>query len=152
MLFTGKVRHRDTLLPGLHEPLVSEELFQVVQATMKKNSGRSQTLHASPEREYLLKGLIRCAYCLIPMWAQTYKSGRQYYREHRGSRGTGTCVNSSGSISCEVPDEQVGKIMGAIILPESWMDRLLVKIQLADEVKRVNKERKKVEQQLIRLG
>ncbi len=119
---------------------------------MKKNSGRSQTLHASPEREYLLKGLIRCAYCLIPMWAQTYKSGRQYYREHRGSRGAGTCVNSSGSISCEVPDEQVGKIMGAIILPESWMDRLLVKIQLADEVKRVNKERKKVEQQLIRLG
>ena len=42
--------------------------------------------------------------------------------------------------------------MGAIILPESWMDRLLAKIQLADEVKRVNKERKKVEQQLIRLG
>ncbi len=86
------------------------------------------------------------------MWAQTYNSGRRYYREHRGSRGAGNCVNSSGSITCEVPDEQIGKIMGAIILPESWMDRLLAKIQLADEVKRVNKERKKVEQQLIRLG
>jgi len=31
-------------------------------------------------REYLLKGLIRCAHCLMPMWAQTYKSGRRYYR------------------------------------------------------------------------
>ena len=88
----------------------------------------------------------------LPKWAQTYKSGRRYYREHRGSRGAGNCVNSSGSITCEVPDQQVGMIMGAIILPESWMDRLLAKIQLADEVKRVNKERKKVEQQLIRLG
>ncbi len=123
-----------------------------VQATMKKNSGRSETLHTRPEREYLLKGIIKCAYCLMPMWAQTYNSGKRYYREHRGSRGAGNCVNSSGSITCEVPDEQVGKIMGAIILPESWMDRLLAKIQLADEVKRVNKERKKVEQQLIRLG
>ena len=52
VLFKGKVRHKDTLLSGLHEPLVSEELFDVVQATMKKNSGRSETLHTRPEREY----------------------------------------------------------------------------------------------------
>jgi site-specific DNA recombinase len=40
------------------------------------------TLQQHPERAYLLKGLLRCAYCGMPMWAQTYKSGNPYYREH----------------------------------------------------------------------
>ena len=61
-------------------------------------------------------------------------------------------MNKSGSIRCEVPDEQMGMIIGAIILPDSWMDRLLARIQLADEVKRVNRERKKVETRLKKLG
>ena len=61
-------------------------------------------------------------------------------------------VNKSGSIRCEVPDEQMGMIIGAIILPDSWMDRLLAKIQLADEIKRVNRERRKVETRLKKLG
>ena len=51
-----------------------------------------------------------------------------------------------------MPDEQIGLIMGAIILPDSYMDRLLAKIHLADEVKRVNKERQKVERKLKKLG
>ncbi|MCH8062444.1 MAG: recombinase family protein, partial [Chloroflexi bacterium] len=146
--YTDNVRHGADLYPGLHEALVSQELFQVVQDTLKKNSGRSETLQAKPTREYLLKGLVRCAYCKMPMWAQTYRNGNRYYREQHGSRGAGNCVNKSGSIRCEVPDEQMGMIMGAIILPDSWMDRLLARIQLADEVKLVNRERKKIESHL----
>jgi hypothetical protein len=46
----------------------------------------------------------------------------------------------------------MGMIMGAIMLPDSWMDRLLAKVQLADEVKRVNREREKVEKKLKKLG
>ena len=102
--YTGKVRHRDELTPGCHEPLVSEAVFDTVQLALKRNSGRSETLQSNPEREYLLKGLIRCAHCLMPMWAQTYNSGRSYYREHKGSRGAGNCVKSSGSITCRIPD------------------------------------------------
>ena len=54
--------------------------------------GAVRLSHPRPEREYLLKGLIRCAHCLMPMWAQTYKNGRRYYREQKGSRGAGYCV------------------------------------------------------------
>ena len=77
--YTGRVKHQDQLLPGVHEALISESLFQTVQSAMKRNSGRSETLHPRPEREYLLKGLIRCAHCGLPMWAQTYKNGNRYY-------------------------------------------------------------------------
>ena len=150
--YTGKVKHHDQLLPGSHELLVSENLFQTVQLTLKKNSGRSETLHPRPEREYLLKGLIRCAHCGYPLWAQTYKNGHRYYREQYGSRGAGYCVGRSGSMPCDIPDEQMGRIISAIALPASWQDRLLARLHLEDEVKRVERERKEVEQRLKRLG
>ncbi len=86
------------------------------------------------------------------MWAQTYKNGNRYYREQMGSRGEGYCVNRSRSMPCHVPDEQTARIIQAISLPNSWMDRLLARIQLADEVKLVDRERKGTAQRLKRLG
>ena len=108
--YTGKVRHRDQVLPGAHTRLVSGQVFWQVQLNLKRNSGRSETLSVHPEREYLLKGLIKCAYCGMPMWAQTYANGRRYYREQYGTRGSGNCVGRSGSMPCTVPDDQMGKL------------------------------------------
>ena len=150
--YTGKVRHKEQLYPGSHEALVSEELFQTVQVTTTRNSGRSRTLQSHPEREYLLKGLIHCAHCRMSMWAQTFVNGRRYYREQKGSRGAGYCVGRSGSMPCDVPDDQMGEIIAAILLPDTWVDRVLAQVHLADEVKRVGEERKKTEHQLRRLG
>ena len=150
--YMGKVKHRDQLLPGAHQSVVSEELFNLVQSTLKRNSGRSETLDPRPAREYLLKGLIRCAHCMMPMWAQTYVNGHRYYREQYGARSAGYCVGRSGSMPCHVPDDQIGRIVGAIVLPETWMNRVLAQVHLADEVKRVAQERKGTEQRLKRLG
>ena len=151
-VYTGRVRHRDQFLPGAHESLVSHEVFDAVQTAMKRNSGRSRTLNPRPEREYLLKGLIRCAHCLMPMWAQTYNNGHRYYREQYGSRGAGYCVGRSGSMPCHVPDDHMGKIVSAIVLPEAWMDRVLARVHLGDEVERVSREKMETHQRLKRLG
>ena len=150
--YMGKLKHRDQLLPGSHGAVVSEDLFHVVQATLQRNSGRSETLGPHPEREYLLKGLIRCAYCMMPMWAQTFQNGHRYYREQFGSRGEGYCVRRSGSIGCHVPDDQMGRIVSAITLPEAWLDRLLAQVHLEDEVKKVEQERIQTQQRLQRLS
>jgi len=149
--YTGQVKHKGELLPGVHEPLVSTSLFDTVQTYLAKNSGRSKTLKPQPEREYLLKGLIRCGHCGLPMWAQTYNSGNRYYREYRGSRGVGYCVDRSSSLPCHVPDGQMGRIIESILLPKSWMNLVLAQIQLADEVKRVERERKRVQERMRRL-
>ena len=86
------------------------------------------------------------------MWAQTYYNGNRYYREQKGTRGAGYCVGRSRSMPCRVPDEQIGRIVSAMTLPDAWMDRVLAEVQLADEVKRVDHERVKVDQRLKRLG
>lgn len=124
-IYCDKVRHKDELRPGVHEALVSEEVYETVQVTMRRNSGRSRTLQPQPQREYLLKGLIQCAHCRMPMWAQTFVNGRRYYREQKGSRGAGYCVGRSGSMLCAAPDEQIGEIVSAIVLPDAWVDRVL---------------------------
>ena len=45
------------------------------------------------------------------------------------------CPGDGKSIRCEVPDEQIGRIVGAVMLPEAWLDRVLAQVHLADEVK-----------------
>jgi hypothetical protein len=46
----------------------------------------------------------------------------------------------------------MARIISAISLPDSWQDRLLARLHLEDEVKRVEKERKETEQRMKRLG
>lgn len=74
--YAGFVRHKSERLPGSHSALISPELFEEVQMMLKKNSGRSATLSNGlgrrPDREYLLKGLVRCCHCGMNAWAQTY--------------------------------------------------------------------------------
>jgi len=150
--YTGKVQYKGKLMPGAHESLVSQEVFDLVQDTLRRNSGRSETLHPRPEREYLLKGIIRCAYCGMPMWAQTYENGRRYYREHTGSRSHAVCLAEGASMACQVPDEQIGRIVEAIELGPKWLEEVLAIISLKDEVERVKKQRMDVQEKLRRMA
>ena len=150
--YTGMVRHRKQLSQGAHEPIVSQELFDLVQDKMRQNSGRSTTLSPHPERDYLLKGIIRCTYCKMPMWAQTYKSGRRYYREHRESRSNTQCPAHGGSIPCSLAEEQVGRIVEAIELGPAWEEQVLSIISTRDEAEAVQTRRRKVQEKLRRLA
>jgi site-specific DNA recombinase len=143
--YAGKVMYRGKLLPGKHEALVSEEIFEIVQTTLKKNSGRSETLTIRPQRQYLLKGIIRCAYCGLPMSSQTYYSGNAYYREQNTSRSNGLCSDGA-AISCRIIDEQMETLVSDIELGPKWLEEVLTIISLKDEVHRVKKERQDVEE------
>ena len=149
--YAGLVKHRSEVYPGAHEPVIGKATFDLVQDKLRQNSGRSQTLAPRPERQYLLKGIIRCAYCLMPMWAQTYKSGRRYYREHRGSRGHAHCAASGGSIPCGLADKQVEKVVEAIKLGPRWEEEVLSIVSSRDEEESIREKRQKVQERLRRL-
>jgi len=150
--FTGQVIYRGKALPGAHQPIVSKKVFDTVQAALRKNCSRSETLSSHPEREYLLKGLVRCAYCGMPMWAQTYKSGNTYYREHKATRSIEDCPGHGGAISCSTIDEQVRSLVSAIELGPRWLEEVLSVIALKDDVDRINQEREEAKGKLHRMG
>jgi site-specific DNA recombinase len=99
-----------------------------------------------------LKGIIRCAHCGMPMWAQTYKSGRRYYREHHESRSIQHCPAHGGYVACDVADEQVGKLVEAIELGPRWLEEVLAIISLKDEVDRVKKARLATQEKIRRMA
>ncbi len=150
--YVGNVRHRDQVRKGAHRGVVTGDVFQAVQIAASRNSGRSETLQARPEREYLLKGLIRCHQCRMPLWSQTYRNGNRYYREQARSRSTTDCPADGKAIRCEVVDEQVEAMVTSLVLPDAWLDRVLAQIHVADEAKRITKERTKTERELKRVG
>jgi site-specific DNA recombinase len=150
--YAGKMLHRGQLVNAAHEPLISMELFELVQAALRKNCGRSQTLKNKPEREYLLKGIIRCAYCGMPMWSQTYKSGNPYYREHKYSRSLQPCSSNGCSLPCYIADTQVGQLVEAIELKPHWLEQVLAILELKDETERVKKARSDVQEKLRRMA
>ena len=86
------------------------------------------------------------------MWAQTYESGRRYYREHRESRSNMQCPAHGGSIPCSLADEQVGRIVEAIELGPAWEEQVLSIISTRDEVEAIQARRRKVQEKLRRLA
>ena len=44
------------------------------------------------------------------------------------------------------------QLIEAIVLPDAWMDRVLAKIRIIDEVERVENDRISVERRMRRLG
>ena len=64
--------------------------------TLKLAQGRKP---GKTEREYLLKGLIKCAHCGMSLWAQTLKSGSRMYREQARSRSHIECPGDSNTNS-----------------------------------------------------
>lgn len=61
-----------------HEPIVSRELFDTVQAMFDRNK-RAATRNPRPGRQYVLAGRMRCGVCGRRMQGQ-WNHGRAYYR------------------------------------------------------------------------
>jgi hypothetical protein len=62
------------------------------------------------------------------------------------------CPSAGRAIKCNVPDEQMGRIISAIELGPTWQQQVLAIISVRDEMERVKEQRQKVQERLRRLG
>jgi len=148
--FTGKVKHREQEFPGLHQGIVQQALFDAVQQRLNQACGRSHTV-STKYRFYALKGLARCVYCGLPLWAETTK-GRAYYREQGGARAQDGCPAHGKVIRTEVVESQMGELMRNIALQPTWRNHVLSRLAADSEYVRVTKDRQQVQERLRRLG
>ena len=117
--YVGPVAHSKELYQGKHELLISQGLFDKVQRELKKSRAQRHT-NAPSYRTYLLKDLLRCVWCGLPVWGETLWHGRSYYRERKGTRSHRSCANEGKMVRAEVLDDQVTKIVESIKLDPSW--------------------------------
>lgn len=59
-LYRGAIRWRDMVIENTHEPIISDEMFQEVQDTIKSRFDNSPRRVNSP---YIFSGKIRCSFC-----------------------------------------------------------------------------------------
>lgn len=88
--YLGKVKYKDNVFIGAHEPLISEELFQKVQQSIKLRLEAASKTRKNPFRStHLLTGFIKCGKCGCRMHSQTRKhinNNKWYYICYARSR------------------------------------------------------------------
>ncbi len=88
--YLGKVKYKDHIFIGTHEPIISEEVFQKVQQSIEFRFNISSKTRKNPFRStHLLTGFLRCGKCGCRMHSQTRKrvnDSKWYYICYARSR------------------------------------------------------------------
>ena len=146
--YLGLTKYKGQVLPGRHEAIIPQELFDRCQE-MRKKHHRGPWSFTPRHRTYLLGGVVRCAACGTRLWAQ-HLSGRDYYREESALRGI-PCPNGKGIVRAEVIETQVERIITSLRLPPSWKALVVQYLQASEEREGATRERGRLQDRLRRL-
>jgi site-specific DNA recombinase len=83
-IYYGKITYAGELYDGRHDPIVSEELFDKVQARLKElDSTRTERAKTPFKTTKLLGGIIYCQNCGARYYSH-HVNGRKHLKDHKG--------------------------------------------------------------------
>ena len=143
------------IVPDMHEPIINEELWNAVQAILKKHGGKDKQFKVSDEQEINpLRGIVFCKECGSGMWRMSYQCGQRrykYYRCRTVKNSNGVCdnVNSIRQIDLEAHIlEELKKIV------DEYYDPSIINLKkeqaFSDKLKNLNDERKMLESKITK--
>jgi len=143
-----EVQYKRKWYSGLHEPTISREPFERVQAIRAQRRKRVGVTARKGSRVYPLSGVARCARCGWRMRGSSAGDTR-YYRDP--ARDQGRDCNQR-QVRAEEAEEALGDFLAALTLPRDWQERVLAIIQgRASNPREVARERARLEGQPDRL-
>jgi len=154
--YMGKIVYRgdhgkiEEVFDGLHEPIVSEELWERCQRVRASRRSASRAVQ-KPYRVYLLSNLAYCDICGRKLRSQASQKGPQYYREMSYERGYTDCPHHSLGVRTEIVDKQIHAIVNAIELPADWQQELTAQLGDDEEVVQLQRQRQSLEAERRRL-
>lgn len=107
--YAGWLRHADTVLPGAHPRLVSQDLFDQVQRSLL---GRTTSQHYVEKDFYTYRLLVRCQ--CRRSFVPYRKKGHIYYQ----GKCMPTCPNSMRNLSASYLDTLVLELFGKLYLTD----------------------------------
>lgn len=103
--YTGRIKHRDVIYDGAHEPLIDDETWNEVQSVL---AGRRIAGDRSWKHNHFLKGTVKCNRC----------KGRMGFGYSNGRGGTYAyffCLNRhTGRSDCDLPYLQQHEVEDAV--------------------------------------
>ena len=118
--YCGFVRFKGERKVGVHEPVISEELWLSVQ--QRRLTGR---MAVRSRNARALSGVATCAGCMGPLWL-TYSGNvgdsrrPGYYRETSRLRGR-VCANQGTGWRAEDAEAVVSSVISSMALDEAWV-------------------------------
>jgi site-specific DNA recombinase len=146
--YVGKIRWRDRLFDGVHEPLVDELTFQRAQAILRERGEDISRRRGNPS-DFLLSGVVRCGHCgkaYVGMSARGNGGRYEYYAcSGRQKHGPKTCRND------RLPRH---KLEHAVFdqLAALYRNQELVAEALAQAEREADRNRPEIEQRLASIG
>ena len=114
-IYIGKIRYKGELFEGKFPALISNEVFEAVQARLHRNyrPRKTKNKHAFPFTE-----LLKCGECGCSITAQYSKGNGGTYRHYHCTKKKNPC--SQGGIQEYKVTEQLREELRKISLSESW--------------------------------
>ena len=137
-------------LPGIHERIVSEELFQAAMDTRRKNRRSSSLKVRRNARTFSLSGLGVCGHCGGPLHIVRNKAGarpRLYcYHRNQGRK----CEQRSTFL--DHYEEQIAQYLETFRLPPDFREQIIsLYAKTVDDRSSVERQRREIENRLARL-
>ena len=129
IVYAGKVKFGNQIYQGIHQPIISEELFELAQKIHKKRIRKFRVY-----RDFLFGGLINCKECGYKMsacftnkWREGKMKRYYYYRC--------TCVNKKGWQACSTKEVSADRLekyilenLERISLDKNYVENLVFKL------------------------
>lgn len=140
---------------GIHEPIISEELWNRVQSMIEAKSGKPSRIY---DGEYPLTGILRCPECgagmVISRTTNTLKDGtkkRIVYYTCGAWKNKGTAVCHSNSIRVEKANAVVYRELEKIFTNEKFLKLVLKKVneETRKQIQNAERECAKYEKKLL---
>lgn len=109
-VYIGKMPYKGEVYSGLHQPLISEELFNRAQEVRKANHSRNGSIKKDNKHNFILEGLLWCGECgsqMTPHWSIGKMKQRYFYYTCTKSLHQGSHVCSIKHISAPAIEQLI---------------------------------------------
>jgi len=125
-VYIGKFRYSGKVYQGLHQPLISEELFNHVQPFFKDKTRKLRIY-----KDYMLGGLVNCVECgskMTPSHTNKGNMRRYYYYRCTKTFKQDWCACSTRQVNADRLEGFVIDNLKRISLDKHYLDSLIFKI------------------------
>ncbi len=151
VFYLGYVKYKGEVLPGLHPPLIEQELFDKCQEVRAGRRRQSRSM-GQTRKVYVLSGIVRCHRCGLTLRAYaTQSKGQHRYMRHTAEWRGVECEVPTISLRADFLEDLWGEIVSRIVLPSDWKQRIEALAGDADEREAILREREAIQERLRRL-
>lgn len=156
--YVGKTRFGEVYYDGLHEPIVSKELWEAVQVRLCE---QTKPVQKTIDHEYLLSGLLKCPACgsgMLPFHTKSKRKDGSYRINHYYACGAylnkGSTICKPNSVRAVEADAKVLTWLQEFLTSPFWLRRVteVIRQQYEKAVLPQIEQREQAERKLSELG